>query len=674
MSKYDTLKYEGHEKTLAARGVSLNGATGDFTNQRADVLRLVIPGGSPSDAELFTFEGAVVFYTQRDSTTGNTDSFSGGTIEFQGKRVGEVIDLRPQYEGVAYEFHGPWYDLEQSTYQQPFGSWQTGSLTFPFQSELLLFSRINTGTGVQTFISNGDQITDILQFLLDQYSDQGMTAPYQLGTCDPALELPVLPCKPMSCAAAIEKCLELSPDCTVSFDYTTTPPTINVASCLVGASTTLAIGNGTDHKSLRIVPRPDLRPRAVIVIFKITTTVDGTTYISFAKQKEGPNGSDNVLDPDSGLRVIVDWIDLLGPSSTSIKQSIIATAIDANAGTQAARRAWWALHDKQFSDLRTRMQDSGGSATNFPTPTVVDAETGATVSLTDYPNELVDGTIHPWMGFNVKRVKISIVVTYAVYDAVGASETATTGKLIRRFTQKEHHVEITVTNATTDTYSTTETSISGEDVPTGLASGIFESLDRMQYEGDYVKVQAAINGGITMPSTLNLTGGRTEWETMNAQIQSIHKDYGRGETTVNIGPAKHLNADQLMYIFRAWRFRFVYYNPAVRASGAPGDTGAGTEISKNAPKKNTMEGLENPSAQLIRYFASDDPTSTLKGTTNIDAKDIDTIYTAASSPAAVTPFGTADVKEVKHRKVSVCLPDGTKASMIVLAGAPFTES
>ena len=177
-----------------------------------------------------------------------------------------------------------------------------------------------------------------------------------------------------------------------------------------------------------------------------------------------------------------------------------------------------------------------------------------------------------------------------------------------------------------------------------------------------------------MGDKLNLTGGRSEWETMDAQIQSIRKDYGRGETTVTIGPAKHLNADQLMAIFRAWRFRLIYQNPAVRASGAPGDTGAGTEISKNTPKKNTMEGLENPSAQVLTYFNGDDPTSTVKGKTNIDAKDIDAIYIGASSPAPATGFVTADIKEVKHRKVKVCLPDGTSASMIVLSGAPFTES
>jgi len=482
MAKYDTLAYGGHEKTLAAWGFALEGATGEFTNMRADILRLVIPGGSPGDAEIFSFEGSIIFRTQRDSSTGATDSFSGGTIEFAGKRVGETINLRPDYEGIAYEFHGPWYDLEQTTYQQPFGSWQTGSLTFPFQSELLLFSRLNTTTGAQTFINNGEQLNDILQFLLDEYAAQSMDAPYQIGVIDPALSLPVLPCKPMTCAAAIEKCLELSPDCTVNFDYTTDPPTVNISSVLVGGSVSLAIADGTNHKTLRIVPRPELRPRAVIVLFKITTTIDGTNYISFAKQKAGPNGDDSDLDPDGGLRVVVDWIDLLGPSSTSIRQSIIATAVDANAGTFLARLAWWSAHDKQLADGRVRFQDSAGSATTIPDPTVVDAETGDAVSLIEYPNELIDGTIHPWMGFNVKRVKISVVLTYVVYDVPGSSETdTTTGKLLQRYTQKEHHVEITVTNATTDTYSTVASAISGEDIPDGLAAGIWESLDRLQY-------------------------------------------------------------------------------------------------------------------------------------------------------------------------------------------------
>jgi hypothetical protein len=671
--KFDTLTYNGIERTLAAWGFAREGATSTVWNQRLDVLSFVVPGRSPSDPTLFPFEAAVIFQLQRDSANGADNSFGGGTIEFTGKRVGEVVDLRPNYEGVKYEFQGPWYDLEHTTYQQPFGSWQSGALTFPFQSELLLYTELNITTGVLSFITNGEQVRDILQFLLDQYTAQGMTAPYQIGAIDPALNLLPLPCRPMPCSDAILKCLELSSDCTVSFDYTVSPPRVNVKSVYHLAPATLPIADGVSHKSLRIVPRPDLRPRAVVVVFKNTSVIDGVNFIGYLKQKYGPHGANNAADPDSGLRVIVDWLDVLGPVITTVNQSIQTAAVNANASDQADKRAWWALHDKQFADLRLRMQNSLGVLTTIPDATVIDADTGEAVDLAAYPNELVDGTIHPWMGFNVKRVKISVPLTYVVYDKVGADDVDDlTGTMVNRYTQKEHHIEITVTTGVTGTYQATASTTSGEAIPGDLALNLWTALNRLQYEGDYVKVQAAINGGISMLNCLNLSNGRPEWAAMNAQIQSITKDYGTSTTQVTIGPAKHLNADQLMSIFQAWRFRIITYNPAVRASGNPGTSSSGTEISKNAPKKNTMEGLENPSAQVLTYRDSDSPTGALKGQSFLDPKIVSDLL-AATTPTPVAPYVTADTKVLQPREVAVCLPDGTTAYMIVHSTAPYTK-
>lgn len=670
MDKFDTFECAGEEKKLADWNFALDGSSARFTNQNADVLHMFIPGGEIGDAEIFPFEAQIIFRTQRDSDTGDVNSFSGGTGEFFGKRVGEVIDLRPNYEGVAYEFHGPWYDLEHTVYQQPVASYTTGARTFPFSSDLLLFSRVDTATGVVTDITNGDQIRDILQFVIDGYADPA-DAPFQIGDIDPAREMPELPCKPMPCSAAIEKCLELAPDCVVAFDYTFEPPKVHVKSIYNLAPATLPIADGVGHQQLKIIPRPDLRPRAVIVLFKITSTIDGANFVNVVKQKYGPNGNDNVADPERGLRVIVDWIDLIGSSLTSVSQTIKTSPVGSNSGTTADKRAWWAKHDQQFADLKLRLQDSAFAATTIGNATVTEVDTGAAVSLVDYPNELVDGTIAPWMTFNVKRVKISVPITYAIYDEVGVSETDhTTGNRTSTHIQKEHHVEIAVTNGVDGTYSANASFTTGEDIPADMALGIWTSLNRLQYEGAYLKVENAIDGGISMLNTLNLSGGRAEWETMNAQIQSIRKHYGSGETEVSIGPAKHLNANQLMDIFRAFRFRLQLIN-AGRGTGALGGTGSGgTEIAKNAPKKNTMEGLPNPSMLGIVYKDNDNPASAVKGKATLACKDIADIL-AATTPTPTGSFGAADVQEVKFREVLICSDPPTY--IIVPSGASYTK-
>lgn len=678
MAKFDTFEYAGIEQSLADRGFSLNGSSAQFVNQNADTLRMAIPGGEIGDAESFPFEAIIIFRTQRDSATGAAGSFTGGSVEFIGRRIGEVIDMRPNYEGVAYEFHGPWYELEHTVYQQPVASFTTGARTFPFSSDLLLYSRVNTTTGVITLITNGDQIRDVLQFVIDGYADPA-DAPFQIGDIDPAREMPELPCKPMMCSAAIEKCLELAPDCVVAFDYNpdSGPPVIHVKSVynLTPVTKPLA-GSDEERKQVRIVPRPDLKPRCVIVLFKITSTIDGANFLNVVKQKYGPGGDNSGADPERGLRVIVDWIDLVGTSKTNLSQHLETAAVaSALAGTQAEQRAFWAAHDKQFADLHLRLQDSAGAATTFGTPIIEDADTTATVSLFDYPRELVDGSIAPWMNFNVKRVKISVPVTYAVYDAVGSSETDTaTGNRTATHVQKLHHVEITVTNGTTGDYFTEGSFTTGEEIPANMARDIWTALNRLQYEGSHLSVKNAIDGGISMFNTLNLSGGRAEWAAMNAQIQSIKKHYGSGETEVNIGPAKHLNADQLMSIFRAFRYRLMFINPALRGTGAVGSSGSGgTEISKNAPKKNTMEGLPNPSMLGIVYKDNDNPASDVKGKASLAGKDIAGIL-AATTPTPIAGATADTIKEVKFRELLVCDASNNQYYIIVPATAGYTKS
>jgi hypothetical protein len=109
---------------------------------------------------------------------------------------------------------------------------------------------------------------------------------------------------------------------------------------------------------------------------------------------------------------------------------------------------------------------------------------------------------------------------------------------------------------TTYTHLTVEAE--AEEVPMGLAAEIYASLSVLQYEGTVKNTQAEVPSDIGIGQNLNLTGGASAWASMNAQIQQIDEDVDAGETTITIGPAKHLGGDDLLEQTRAQR----NWNPA----------------------------------------------------------------------------------------------------------------
>jgi hypothetical protein len=219
--------------------------------------------------------------------------------------------------------------------------------------EVVLNTSTSNTAHTLSFISIGDQLQAILQWLLDQYAAQGMAAPFQYvgrdlnagaidlnitgtaavgantdkagnaydfhvnsaSTIDTALFAQFLPsyiAKPMMCAQALQKMLELSPRTNIGFDYSTTPPTVFIRSVDNFAPVSLALLNGVDHKSLNIKRRDDLIARAVVIAYRITNTVDGRQVVDYAIDKWGTHGANSASDPSAGLRVLSETIDLQG--------------------------------------------------------------------------------------------------------------------------------------------------------------------------------------------------------------------------------------------------------------------------------------------------------------------------------------------------------------------------
>jgi hypothetical protein len=483
---FDTLEYNGTERSFAEWGFERNSVQCARHNLRDDVFHATVAGASVSDDAIFPFEAPVIIRTGRVSATGNDNSFSGGATKFSGKRVGMEAAASGRAQGVTYEFLGPWYDLANTHYLQTF----QGAAILPYApGEVVLNTSTANSLNALLFISIGDQLQAILQWLLDQYAAQGMAAPFQYvgrdlnsgaidlsvtgtaavgantdkagdaydfhinasPTIDAALFAQFLPsyiAKPMMCSQALQKMLEISPRTNLCFDYSTTPPTLYVRSVDNFAPVSLALFNGVDHKSLNLKRRDDLVARAVVITYRITNTVNGRQVVDYAIDKWGAHGANSASDPSAGLRVLSETIDLQGYNVTTTTAQMDCEALACRGGTNATKRAWWASRrggeQAKFSDSRVRFQDNAFAETTIPDATLTYATTagvdgddnprvaGAALSSADlalFTNRIVRGTHHSWMtigGNSVQslKVRVSVKTEHALYDVVATDDTA----------------------------------------------------------------------------------------------------------------------------------------------------------------------------------------------------------------------------------------------------------
>jgi len=601
-----TLEYDGVEQSLADWGIALDSIQLTERNLAASVLSFVRLGDSLSTAAAFPYRGKIILRVNRSGSGTSWSDGTGARVDFIGYRLLHLVQSTGENFGVQYQFANAWHFLEQTPYVQFFVTRDTDgeALTTKQVPELLLFQRLDESNAIESRTS-GEQIEDILQFVLDAFAAQSMAQPFIIGTIDPALVLPSYQTRQLMCAAAILKCVELSPDVNLYFDYSTDvagvpTPTIHFLNRSSQSGVSLALHNGTDHKSLAIMQRPDLKPRSVVVTYKITGSDSGSLWVVYLTDKYGPNGQSHASDPDYGLDVLTQFIDLQGRQSNSVSADIATQTVNASHATDATRLAWWRLKSPTLaSDKINGLSISTGSIT-------VKDDAGSTVDLATYPNELTRGPLPGWTTKTAKWVTIKCKATFTVYATAAAATAETDSLATRKRVDEEISVRLQVTDATTVVYNTESESITGETVPglveivdgvgtfsNGLAKQLYDVLSVDQYEGEDVRITDVPSGAVTFANKLNLTGGLTAWATMAAQIQNITRHYGKGIVNVSFGPTKHNNADALNQLLQWSRPRFVWFNPNLQETGQLSGASGPIEAGGDTPKENTDRGSGN---------------------------------------------------------------------------------
>ena len=601
-----TLEYDGTEQSLADWGFALDSAEVTQRNLDVHTLAMVRVGDTLSTTPVFPYRGKVVLRIGR-TWNAISEVFEGGSVDFIGYRIRHLTRSSGPFFGITYTFENCWHFLNNTQYVQFFATRDTDGETLIYKQvpELLLFTKLD-GSNALVTLNSGEQIDDILNYVLDAFAAQGYDQPFIIGDIDPALPMFSYQTRQLMCATAILKCLELSPDVNLVVDYTTDvagepTPTLHFKKRSNWTSASLALHNGTNHASLDIVPRHDLVPRSVLVWYKINGSDSGAQWVLNIADKYGPAGQGAIGDagdPDYGLDVVMQFVDLQGRQTSSVTADVEVQTVDAAHATDANRHAWW---KKKCQKLNSGL--IGDLFIDASSVTITDANTGSTLSLGTYPSELTKGPVPSWTGKTTKWAIIKCKAFYNIFSTAAAATGSIAALLHRTVEDEEISVRIQITDATSTTYSTTTEYIPGESVPglvsiadgigtfaDGLAKSIYQALSTLQYEGNDVRVEVEPTNLVTFANKLNLTGGLTAWATMDAQVRAIVKNYGSGITTVSFGPSAVNNADALFKVIQFTRPRFVWWNPSLRETASLGDGAGSIDSSGPTPVENTDAG------------------------------------------------------------------------------------
>ncbi len=582
------------EKTLAEWGLA--GLERRLANQATDRVSFRSPGSDYDGEPLFAYGDTVQI--RRDGALW----FAGRVVKVP--RVGEA-----KAEGLRYELAGPWWYLEDLVFQQ---DWKQLQDFDDDASGLVNVSRSRVVIGQDVDgekISGAAQIAEVLNFAIAQ------GRPLQIGTIEPDADIPWDERQDPSCAEVIRRVLRWTPDAVAYFDYTTTPPTLHVRHRASLPAVSVPINQGEPVQSVHLAPRHDLQRSVVVLKYEQTATVNGAEFTQIVKDQYPPDVDENAIG------ALTMTMELSGGNATFQTQRITTSPIQENSVN------WWKEKLPWLKSLGN-IQISGGTRTPD-----------------DKPNELKKGTISAWMGKESGLVEVKANLSYERWQDPDSPYDSTGNPIVEKKSVVSIVTRVRGTDAATQSFSRLRRFTPGEPVPVGLAQKLYASVGVLPYEGKLLLKEEECSGGLRPGSALHLTGGRSEWVTMQAVVQHVEEKIDSGETQIEFGPAKHLGADDLLGLLRVNRTRVTTYRATERSQGKPSGK-AEMEGVDDLPVENASPGAGKTSRLMLLAESGGGV-----GKVTLDVAD-------------------CDDKELKVREIEIC-DEGVAKKIRVLCSEPY---
>ena len=507
------------------------------------------------------------------------DLFALGT-EGIGHRVTVLRDATPVFVGIitetpragdsrredcSFTASGPWWLLEELTYEQSWKSWNGSALVDVFTSHVMLGQRPDG-----SFITNAEVIADVLAFAAPVIA---ASCGFQVGvdlTGFDGIRFPTAEARDISCAEAIRKVLRYTPDAKAWWDYSGAYPVLRVARRTALAAVDIPLAAGNLLQKLDITPRRDLLRSVVIVDYEINSAVNGANFTSHVIDKWPSNA------PDRAVRAYKTTVNLQG---NSVLQAYVETR-----AIEPLTEDWWKVREAWLQDP---------DVTSF-TPPASFTRNGS------LPRELVQGQIADWMrhgnGNQIAAEPDTIIGTAGLTNSSGVQEKVMSSNIV-------------TTDAVTGLYTSVQSY--GEPVPVGLAQHFYEAVNTLHWQGNFTIVEAEYSGLVGLENVLNLTGGLAEWETMQAFVWQVSVDVGAGKTTLSFGPSANLGPGDLADLARASRNRVLFTPASTRVTGqggaafALGRKVANTQANSAPPLYETFQVFKPGEAGSINLLAAE---------------------------------------------------------------------
>ena len=624
-----TITYNGTEQSAAAWGLTAQPKI--RTRDRSPTeFSFRMAGAPPEGAIPFPFRAQVVIRQNRTLSGG---TWGGSGYVFTGYLTTQPGDVDGKGQGVTLVFKDAIWLMQNTTFQQLWVNASTPGNP-DWVSRCVLFMDINSWAP-NTYQSVQWQVNQIISYA----ASCGINI--AAGTIDySGWFLNYYHCRAISCWDALLKCLEPIPDAKVWVDGSQNPPQLNVRTRANIAAMSAPAGTGPGpitlpykgadatgrcHFSTKgFTPRYDLIPPQVVLQYQINDTVNGKPAPIWTNDvyPASVSGSSDGQMPFA----MVCPIDLTGAAVTTESGTLDVQSLQVmsaqtgyalgSAADHAVKRAWWASkrggEQDKLSDYRVRF-----GASTIGDATVID-DYGNPINLSQYPNRIAAGTYHAWMasgstGIVAIRAHIKVTVQFSEWNTVGSSETDTSGIQVRQANAHELHCHVTLTNAPAglNTYTGKYFTQLAETPVTGLAQNIYNSRATLDYDGSHEIIDPGIkNGsggaGTTQPlqqlighwNVLNFSGGATAWASAHMTVAGTEIDLMTNHIRIDVGPSKHLQPQDWNSMLQFFRYRRVYLDSSVRATGMGGSNN-NVDMPMNTPDANTVPGLAVDQSQTL---------------------------------------------------------------------------
>ena len=496
------------------------------TNQSADSFGFDIDAAFDATDDIPFGTGVEVFIQRTQNLDG---SFTGGTRHFVGWRVNLLRFASPEMEQLGYKFAGPWeWFFERLTFSQSTKSWDTVNHVEITETKCLVNLGISA-TGAHLTIY--EQAEEIIQCVMDQMTVE-LGAPNFIYTLLlPSVYFPQDQVNNITCGEALRRLMRWVGSTTIFFTYTSDEIALGIATRDQLTPVTLPIigAQGTEFER-----RDDMVPPAINLEYRITANYSGSPYTSIRRDLACATGYIDATGAAHGdtyanlfaagvkFGAVRQTYNFVGPSYSSVKATIVCETFSPSS------LAWWTAHCAELGQVD-------------PTTLAIDTTSVAyDQSLADESlvYVLLQGQIAPWMS--------ALTQTLTVSAKFSGTIKATDGRVAHVWSAVPKQVQVVLVSLPSGTYSNTALVDVGEAIPFGLAKQVWDLESVPQYEGVHRVTEDEISGVVKLYNVLNMTGGLTEWQTMNAQVQRLTFDYDKATTVIHVGPATHLGAGDLI--------------------------------------------------------------------------------------------------------------------------------